>query len=74
MEQNTNFKDLSNFNDNELKTLFLDIEKEISKRKHAKKQKLIDNFKEAYYALENANIEVYVCDTYASSFDDFEFC
>lgn len=73
MEQNTNFIDLNNFDDDKLEILFLDIQKEVSKRKHAKKQKLVDNFKDAYYALKDADIEIYACECYVHSFDDFEF-
>lgn len=68
------YKNIDELDIKELETFFFKIQNEISKRKHAEKQKLVDDFKKAYYALKDANIDIYAHESYVSSFDDFEFC
>lgn len=70
---------LSNFSNEDLRTLLDKIEKEIQCRKNNQRKKLIENFKSAFLALQSAGIDVHCADRTDEvdfriySWDDFYF-
>lgn len=66
-------KDYDEVSDDVLKEGISALEKELNKRKAARKEKLILDFNKAFTALMLANIEVTCHDETVISFDNFEF-
>ena len=69
---------IKGFTDEELRRLCAQIEAEEMRRRRANRSKLIEDFRSAYYALDDAGIYIKYTDgwedgVYLSKWDDFEF-
>ena len=72
--------ELLSMSDGELQTILRRVNEEITRRERTKRQKLIDNFKEAFYALREAKVCIqYYEDDYGDDYtrltdwDNFDF-
>ncbi len=65
--------DFNDLSDMDLERLFLDVQKERIRRTIARKEKLINAFREAFNALHEAGYNISIEDRYTLNFDDFEF-
>lgn len=68
-----NLKELNTCTDEELGEIFSAIAEIQSRRKAEKRNKLVENFKEAYFALKKADISVYHDGVGIWTFDEFDF-
>ena len=66
-------KEFNEASDDVLKEGILTLEKELKKRRAARKEKLILDFKKAFEALLWNDIDVLYDDNYITNFDGFEF-
>ena len=75
-----NFKkeDINRLSDAELQELMRITQAERIRRENEAREKLINNFRKAFYDLREANIVIQYCDyeedTYLEHWDNFEFC
>jgi len=59
--------------DEDLVTLISKVQAERDRRRAEKREKLIENFKQAFQALIDEGVDVEINDDYISNFDSFEF-
>ena len=74
----TNLDNVRQWTDEELKQAVSACQNEIYRREAERKDNLVENFRQAFYALGEANIAIKYCDRYGDSiyiedFDDFHF-